>query len=157
MALTPVDILHTQFKTTLRGYSKQQVDEFARSVREALETALNDKAEVQRCADALQGEVDRVRSTESTMANALTVAQKSADELKAGAHKQVELILKEAELSRVKMTADAQSETERLRTEIALLQATRDRFDAEFRAVLAGYVEWLDKRRQNDEDQAEVA
>jgi len=146
MALTPVDILHTQFKTSIRGYSKQQVDEFVRAAREALEGVLAEKTALQRRLEAIEEDVARVRKIESTLSNALTMAQRSADELKANAHQQAEMILREAEQARVRMTVDAQQETEKLRTEAALLESARDRFEAEFRALLGGYSEWLDKR-----------
>ena len=146
MALTPVDILHTQFKPALRGYNKHHVDEFVRSVREALEGALTEKNDLQRKVEALQEELDRIRKIESTMANALTLAQKSADELKVNAHREAEMILREAEQARVRMTVEAQQEAEKLRAEIGDLQATRDRFSAEFRALLSAYQELLEKR-----------
>lgn len=157
MALTPVDILHTEFKTAIRGYNKNQVDEFLHSAGEALETALRDKADLQRRVDALQEEVDQVREIKTALTDALTMAQKSADELRTNAHKEVELILQEAEQSRVKLVADVQVEAERRRAEIALLQATRDRFETEFREMLASYSEWLERRKPEDLARSEVA
>jgi len=157
MALTPVDILHTEFKTALRGYSKNQVDEFARAVGDSLEAALRDKAELQRKLDALQEEVEQVRLIRSTLTDALTVAQKSADELRASAHKQAEAIIQEAELARVKLMADVQSEAEKYRAEIALLEATRDRFETEFRGMLSSYGEWLERRVPEKMGRSEVA
>ena len=157
MALTPVDILHTQFKTAVRGYNKSQVDQFVRSVNETLEEVVQEKIELQRKIEALHEQLDAFRKIESAMTDALTLAQKGADEVKANAHRHAEMILAEAEQSRVRMTVEAQKETEKYRSEIALLQSTRDRFDAEFRAVLSGYAEWLDRRTSEDELHTEVA
>ena len=146
MAMTPIDILHTQFKAALRGYNKHHVDEFVRSVREALEQALSERSELQRRVEALEEELERIRKIESTMSNALTLAQKSADDVRTNAHRQAEMILREAEQSRVRMMVEAQQEAERLRVDIAQLEATRDRFAAEFRAMLSAYREILEKR-----------
>lgn len=157
MALTPVDILHTEFKTAIRGYKKGQVDEFVREVTEALDEALRDRIELQRKVEALQEEVDRVRKIESTMTDALTLAQRSADEARANAHKQAEMIISEAEQARVRMTIEAQQETEKLRTEIALLESARDRFETEFRGLLSGHIEWLERRKPVAEARSEVA
>ncbi len=157
MALTPVDMLHTEFKTRLRGYNKNQVDEFVRTAAESLEVALKDRAELQRKLDALQEEVDQVRQIKATLTEALTVAQKSADDLRAGAHQQAEAIIKEAEVARVQLMAETQAEAEKYRTEISLLQATRDRFEAEFRALLSSYNQWLDKRVPEKPARSEVA
>lgn len=157
MPLTPIEVCHTQFKTALRGYSKRQVDEFMHSVQESLDQAVTEKAELQRRIDMLQEEIERVRKVESTMANALTLAQKTADEIKTTAHQQAEMILREGEQSRVQMVADAQKETERLRAEIAILEDARERFECEFRAALQGYLDWLEKRKPSQELRAEVA
>lgn len=157
MALTPVDILHTEFKTAIRGYNKGQVDGFVRSAGEALELALRDKAALQRKLDALQEEVDQVREIKHALTEALTVAQKSADDLRSTAHKQAEMILQEAEHSRIRLTADVQADAEKRRAEIALLQATRDRFETEFRAMLSSYSEWLERRRPEELSRSEVA
>ncbi len=157
MSLTPVDILHTQFKTALRGYNKAQVDQFLRDVGQALEMALREKADLQRRIDLLEEEVDQVRKVKSALSEALTVAQQTADDLRAAAHKQAELILQEAEQSRVKLVADVQAEAEKCRTEIALLQATKVRFETELRSLLSGYTEWLDRRPKDDIVCSEVA
>lgn len=157
MSITPIDILHTQFKTTLRGYSRSQVDDFARSVGEALEGVLRERCELQRKIDHLQEDVDRVRKIESTLTEALTLAQKSADEIRAAAHKQAEAILQEAELARVRVTVDAQKEAEKYRADVELLQATKGRFESEFRAMLNVYHDWLDKRGVSEVVRSEVA
>ena len=157
MALTPVDIQHIQFKPAFKGYNKSNVDEFVRSVSSALEEALKQKSELQRKVDMLEEEVDRVKKIESTMTSALTLAQKTADELKTNAHRQAEMILQEAEQSRVRLTTEAQKEAEKYRSEIALLGATKDRFETEFRAMLSSYLEWMERHKSNNEAQAEVA
>ncbi|MCX8052538.1 MAG: DivIVA domain-containing protein [Armatimonadetes bacterium] len=146
MAITPVDITHTRFRTSLRGYNKQDVDAFVRAVREALEEALNERSELQRKVDSLRDELERIRKIESTMSHALTIAQKSADDLRANAHRQAEMILREAEQERVRMTIDTQKEVEGLRAEIGRLQAVRDRFAAELRATVSAFQELLNRR-----------
>jgi cell division initiation protein len=156
MVLTPVDILHTQFKGAVRGYNKHQVDEFVRSVRESMEELIRDKTELQRKVDTIEDELERIRKIESAMSTALTVAQQSADELKSNAHLQAEMILKEAEQGRVQMMVEAQKEIEKLRGEMALLESTRDRFESEFRTTLMGYLDWLNKRRRDIEPPDEV-
>lgn len=157
MALTPVDILHTEFKPAFRGYNKDQVDDFVDSVSDALEAALQDRADLGRRLESLEEEIDQVREMKTTLANALAIAQRNADDLRANAHKQVELILKEAEQSRVRLVADVQTEAEKCRTEIALLQAQRDRFETEFRAMLSSYGEWLERRGCGELVRSEVA
>jgi cell division initiation protein len=146
MALTPVDITHMRFKTALRGYSRQQVDAFVQSVKESLEQALTEKAELQRKLEIAQSELERIKKIESTMSSALTLAQKTADEIRANARRQAEIIIQEAEQTRVRMTIDAQREIERLRAEIGRLEAVRDRLAAELSSTLEAFKDLLEKR-----------
>ena len=157
MAVTPLDVLHKQFKTTFRGYAKAEVDKFLQSAREALEEALREKSELKRQLDAMQEHVDRVRALEASMTGALTLAQKAADKLKAGAHQQAKMILREAEQTGVKIAVQAENDAQKFRMEIALLQSTKDRFESEFRSVLVSYIEWLDRHKSGEQAREEVA
>jgi len=157
MALTPVDILHTEFKTAFKGYNKGQVDSFVGSAREALEGALNRTVELENRIRTLEEELEHFRSIESTLKDALTLAQKSADEVKTNARRQAETIVREAEQERVRIKVEAEKDIGKQRTELSLLESTRDRFEAEFRAVLSGYLEWLEKHGSEEDATSEVA
>lgn len=146
MSLTPVDIIHTRFKTVLRGYSKRQVDAFVNSVRESLEQAAAEKADLQRRLEAALEELERFRKIEATMSSALTLAQRAADDVRANARRQAEMILQEAEQSRVRMMIDAQREVERLEAEIGRLEALRDRLAAELLSTLEAFRDLLQRR-----------
>ncbi len=146
MPITPVDITHTQFRTSFRGYNKQEVDEFVRTVKESLEQVLTEKSELQRKLEALHEELDRIKKIEATMSSALTLAQRTADDIRANARRQAEMILQEAEQARVRMTIEAQKEVERLRVEIGRLESVRDRLAAELSATLEAFRELLEKR-----------
>ena len=159
MELTPVDVMHLEFKRALRGYDRAQVDQFVQSVTETLEASLKERCELQKRIDVLDEELKRLRAIEATMTEAITLAQKSAEELKTNAHRQADMILREAEQERVRMRVEAQKDAEKLRTDVSLLESTRNRFQAELKALLTGYMEWLD-RQTGDECQssdAEVA
>jgi len=157
MALTPIDIVHTQFKTALKGYKKSQVDEFVKAVLVALEDSVRERTELQQTVDRLQEDTDRVREIERQLSETLRLAQKTADEVRANAHEQADVTLREAEQARVRMMVDAQKEIEKLRSELELTRAARDRFVAEFRALLTSNLEMLKEREQSDQTRIEVA
>lgn len=146
MPITPVDITHTQFRTSFRGYDKEEVDAFVRSVKESLEQVLTEKSELQRKLETLQEELERIKKIEATMSSALTLAQRTADDIRANARRQAEMILQEAEQARVRMTIEAQKEVERLRIEIGRLEGVRDRLAAELSSTLEAFRELLEKR-----------
>ena len=151
MTLTPLDIMHKQYKTSFRGYKKAQVDEFMKLTCSALEETLKEKKTLSRRIELLEEEVESVRKIESALAETLVIAQKTADEIRASSHKQAESILRDAEDMRLKMTRDFHDQMEKCRADISLLESTKDRFECEFRAVLQGYIDWLDNRKIIDE------
>jgi len=145
--LTPIDIHHTTFNSSFRGYRKSEVDAFLRAALETVETLVKEKVELERKAEAFGQEAERLRSVESTMSSALVLAQQGADEIRANAHKEAKLILTEAEQARVRMTIESQSELEKCRADIGLLREERARFEAEFRRMLLDYVDWIDSHK----------
>jgi cell division initiation protein len=157
MSLTPVDIIHTQFATAFGGYRKSEVDSFIDEARMTIEQLLQEKNELQRVCFELQDEVKRVRAIESTLAQVLTTAQAVAEDVKSSAHKQAENILQEAEIGRVRMTIEAQQSIEKCRSEIGLLESTRDRFECELRGMVTGYLEMLDRMKPQENSEVDVA
>ena len=147
MQLTPIDIHHTTFNTSFRGYRKSEVDAFLRAALETVETLVKEKVEIERRAEVLQQDVDRMRSVESTMSSALVLAQQGADEIRANAHKEAKLILTEAEQERVRMTIESQRDLEKCRADLGLLKEERARFESEFRRMLLDYVDWIDSHK----------
>ncbi len=147
MQLTPIDIHHTTFNTSFRGYRKSEVDAFLRAALETVETLVKEKVEIERKAEAAQQEADRLRSVESTMSSALVLAQQGADEIRANAHKEAKLILTEAEQARVRMTIESQRDLEKCKAEMGLLREERGRFESEFRRMLLDYVDWIDSHK----------
>ena len=146
MELTPVDVVHAQFKRAVRGYNAPQVDDFLRKVASAMEAYAQESADLRETVERLTAEVGRVREIETTMTNALALAQKTADELKANAHREAEVVLREAEQTSAQRLADGREEIAGLRAQIVSLKEERDRFESEFRTLIRTYSEWLDKQ-----------
>jgi cell division initiation protein len=146
MDLTPIDILHVQFKRGLRGYSPTQVDDFLHSVAAKMEDFARERADLREQVERLGGEVNRCREIETTMHSALVLAQKTADELKANAHHEADLILREAQQNSAQHVSDAHDELAELKSQIASLREDRDRFESEFRTLVRSCSEWLDRQ-----------
>ena len=146
MEVTPVDVMHVQFKRAVRGYNTVQVDEFLRRVSSAMEGCAQESAGLRETVEQLTEEVRRVREIETTMTNALALAQKTADELKANAHREAEVIIREAEQTSALRLAESREEIAALKAEIESLKNERDRFESELRGLITDYSERLDKR-----------
>jgi cell division initiation protein len=97
--ITPIDIQHKSFKKALQGYDRTEVDQFLDEVIETLED------DAQRCA-VLESEVadlkERIshfKAMEESLQKTLILAQRTADEVKASAHKEADLIKEQARIA----------------------------------------------------------
>jgi cell division initiation protein len=129
--ITPVDIQHKQFRKTLQGYSREEVDSFLDEVIETLEEQIEQRTKLEGTIGELQEKLAHFKAMESSLQSTLVLAQRTADEVKASAHKEVDLIKQRAkleldgELAEIKgRIADAKRELQRHHDHIA--QAKQD-------------------------------
>ena len=144
MKITPVDIQHKQFKKALQGYARDDVDAFLDEIIETLEGDIEERTKLEARIGELQEKLAQFRAMEQSLQSTLVLAQRTADEVKASAHKEVDLIKQrakldlEGELSDVKQRiAEAKRELQRHTDHAA--QAKQD-----LRAFLARHESMLD-------------
>jgi cell division initiation protein len=143
--ITPVDIQHKQFRKVLQGYSREEVDSFLDEVIETLEEQIEERTKLESRIGELQEKLAHFKAMESSLQSTLVLAQRTADEVKASAHKEVDLIKQRAkleldgELGEIKgRIADARRELQRHHDHIA--QAKQD-----LRGFLARHASLLDE------------
>ena len=95
--ITPVEFESIRFNKALRGYSSDEVDEFLRRTIKDYEALYCENQELQDKLLRLQKELDRYRELEKTLNDTLVLAQKASDDTKHNAHKEAELLIREAE------------------------------------------------------------
>ncbi len=90
--LTPVDIQHKEFKKSIQGYAREEVDQFLDEVIETLEAEIEERTRLETQVTELAEKVSHFKAMEDSLRSTLVLAQRTADELKASAHKEVDLI-----------------------------------------------------------------
>jgi cell division initiation protein len=160
MKLTPLDIRHKDFKRGLRGYVDSEVDEFLDEVADDFERLFKENIELGEQMESLQERVDQYRNLEETLQKTLVSAQKSAEELKANAEKEAQLILREAEMKARQMVNDSYADKQSVEKAIVVLRGTEEEFRFKFKALLQGYmkqVEELDERTKKARDEVQAS
>ncbi len=121
MKITPVDVQHKEFKKAIQGYAREDVDQFLDEVISTLEADIEERTRMEAQIAELQEKVSHFKAMEDSLRSTLVLAQRTADELKASAHKEVDLIKQQArveadtELQKVKQQiTDAKSELQRI-------------------------------------------
>ena len=147
--LTPLDVRNKRgdFKKLMRGYDPQAVDVFLEIVADRLEALVRENIQFRQHTQTLQSQVDSQLVREQAVQNALVTAQELRTEMQNQTQREVEHVIKEAEMEARQLLADADVEVRsRLRgVERRLDQAqhavddlerSRNRFLKEFRGLL---------------------
>jgi len=147
MKITPLDIEHREFKKALQGYAREDVDQFLDEIIASMEEGIEQRSQLETKVADLEERVSHFRAMEESLQSTLVLAQRTADELKAAAHKEVELIKQRAKL-------DLDSELQAVRRQIeeakSELQRALDHLASvkhDFRTFLTRHLALIDETR----------
>jgi cell division initiation protein len=157
MSLTPVEIRHVRIGRRPLGYERPGVDRLLDDIASSYEDVWRDRADLRDEIERLDGELQRQREIEEALRNTLLSAERMADELRARAHQEADLIVEEARARAREIAASAEAEEQRVRDEIRRLRALETDVRAEFRAFLASSLERLEGDRQGVREAPERA
>jgi cell division initiation protein len=140
MRLSPIDIRQQQFTTKLlRGFDRQEVDAFLDDVADDYEGVLRDNATLREQLASYEERVRGLGETEKTLKDTLVTTQRVAEEMKEGAKRDAQLIVREATLSADKLLEESRAEEAKLRVEIQTLKRVRRQLIEELRATVERY------------------
>ncbi len=136
MSLTPVELRHVTFRRRPLGYHQRAVDRLLDEVRTSFEDVWRERADLRDEIHRLEGEVERYRELDVLLRNSLVSAERAADDLRAQAGKEADVILDEARVRAREVVAGAEAERERVRAEVRRLKALEAEVRASYRAFL---------------------
>lgn len=154
MSITPLDIHNKEFKTVLRGYDRNEVDEFLDFIIKDLEQVFKESAELKDSNHTLKEKLEHYHNLEQTLHNALVVAQETAEEVKASAKREAQLIIREAEMKAERLVDDAIGKVRRMTAELDEMRKQSAVFRARLINLLKAQLEMLDS---DDWDHLETA
>ena len=143
--ITPVDIQHKTFKKALQGYDRAEVDQFLDDVIETLEDDAQAIAALQAEIADLRERISHFKSMEESLQNTLLLAQRTADEVKASAHKEADLIRQEAKMSAEREIASHGDVAADARREAQRAIEAAEKAKSELRSLLTTHLALLDR------------
>ena len=155
--ITPVDIQHKTFKKALQGYDRADVDGFLDEVIEALEDEGQQRAALEADIADLKERVSHFKAMEESLQNTLVLAQRTADEVKASAHKEADLIREQARLAGEREIAGYNDAIADVRREHQRALEEAEKARSELRSLLMTHLALLertDNPRVNGEAQS---
>jgi cell division initiation protein len=143
--ITVVDIQHKQFKKKLNGYDPADVDQYLDEVIETLEDEAQQRAALEAEISDLRERISHFKAMEESLHNTLLLAQRTADEVKASAHKEADIIKAEARLSVEKEIASLLERANDARRDHQRALETAEQAKGELRGLLMTHLALLDR------------
>jgi cell division initiation protein len=145
VALAPSDLYDTKFKRAPLGYNPRDVRSCLDTVADDIERLIEQNRRLRFQVEQLQDQLSEYRRTEESLKNALVSSEKLRSEILNEAKKEGELIIDEARLEAKRIYHEAEQARVEIRQEIARLALQKERFKAEFGALLGAHREMLKK------------
>lgn len=143
--ISPIDIQHKTFKRALQGYDRGEVDQFLDEVIETLEDDAQQQAALEAEIADLKERVSHFKAMEESLQNTLMLAQRTADEVKASAHKEADLIREQARMNAEREIAGYNEAISEVRREHQRTVEASERIKSELRGLLMTHMTLLDK------------
>jgi cell division initiation protein len=143
--ITPVDIQHKSFKKALQGYDRADVDQFLDEIIETLEDDAHQRAALEADIADLKERVSHFKAMEESLQNTLVLAQRTADEVKASAHKEADLIREQARLAGEREIAGYNDAIADVRREHQRANEAAEKARSELRSLLMTHLALLER------------
>jgi cell division initiation protein len=143
--ITVVDIQHRTFKRALQGYDRTDVDKFLDEIIESLEDEATARAALEAEIADLKERISHFKAMEESLQSTLLLAQRTADEVKAAAHKEADLIKQEARLHSEREIGSLSDKVEEARREHQRMLDIAEKAKSEIRGLVLSYLALIDR------------
>jgi cell division initiation protein len=145
VALAPSDLYDTKFKRAPLGYNPRDVRSCLDTVADDIERLIEQNRRLRFQVEQLQDQLSEYRRTEESLKNALVSSEKLRSEILNEAKKEGELLIDEARLEAKRIYHEAEQARQEIKQEIARLAIQKERFKAEFAALIDAHSKMLTK------------
>lgn len=153
MSLTPVEIRHVKLGRRPLGYDRTATDQLLQEIATSFEHVWRERADLKDEIEDLEGELSRQKELEQTLRNTLISAERMADDVRTQARREADVIVAEARATARDVVTGAETERERVQSEIRRLKDVETGVRADYRAFLLGALDRLesdtDERRSS--------
>lgn len=152
MRIAPMDLRQPRFRTTMRGFDKTEVVAFLTEASEDYESALRELDRLRHDLTRSEALLAEHRERESTLRNTLVTAQKLADDIKAAAQHEAQLVVREAQGRADQMVQQAQSQIGEIERSVTDLRLRRRDAEGALEATIQALTRALEFARAQDAD-----
>lgn len=144
MKLTPMDINNKAFKRVLRGYCPEEVDEFLDQIVEEYEILFKENTALKEKLENSNDKIEHYSKIENTIQNTLLLAQNTAEQAKANAQKEADVIIKSANDTAQRILDKAHNDVIQINDEYDRVKQEFTKFRAKFRSFMNFQIDTFD-------------
>ncbi|MFQ6617236.1 MAG: DivIVA domain-containing protein, partial [Fidelibacterota bacterium] len=157
MKITPLDIRKHEFKKSVRGYDRDEVDYFLELISEEYENLLRKKNELEKRVREMQKQIEEYKQVEKSLQETLISAKETSDRSLQNSKKEAELIINDAELKADKIIEEARRKASIIESEITRLKVQKDAFTIRLKNILKSQLELVEMMDEEEVDEIEEA
>ena len=144
LLLTPVDIENKEFAKAFRGYDSIEVDDFMQTLIKDYEKLYRENSSLKEKNAIISETLENYKGMESTMQNAILVAQRTSEDIRQNAHDRADTIIREAEAKAKDIISSAEKRSIDLEKDFTSLQKEMTTFKARMNSLLHTYLRLLE-------------
>lgn len=150
MTISRIDLLNQRFSRSIRGYSVEEVDRTMQEVADAIGQLSEQNAQLESRVTDLGKRLTDYRSREETLRETLMTAQRIADDMKANAQREAQLIIDAAHSKAETLINQGHQRLARIHSEISEAKKVRMQFEMKVEAVINAHASLLETSRKED-------
>jgi len=143
--ITPQDIHDVKFKTKVRGYNEEEVDDYLDKVADQMASLIAENEEYQKKLALAVEQLNYLKGLEQTLRDTMITAQRSADDTLRGAQKKAEGIVQQAEEQGESVKKKAREEAAAVTRNLDMLRVQAKTYARQFRTLMNAQLKLLEE------------
>lgn len=150
------DKKNREFMRRLWGYNTLEVDSFVEQATDQLSSLRQENENLRQERAELKGELKDFRGRETNLEATITQTREVAEEIKANAERESQLIVAEAELQAEKILGQTHNRLAQIHDDISELKRQRVQFEVRLRSLVEAHLKLLDVESDRDREMADL-
>jgi len=157
MKLSPENIKKQEFKKSLRGFDKEEVQAFIEKLADEIDGLQKENDSLKKDIDEANGQLADFRRIEKNIQDTLAKAQESSTRNIESAKKQTNLMIQEAELKAQQLLDKARENANEVRNAVIQLREEKQVIVSKLRAVINSQAHLIEMKIENADKETEPA
>jgi cell division initiation protein len=157
MKFSPINIKNQDFRKSVRGFDKDEVQAFLGKLSYEFEILQQENEQLKKDLDAANSRLNEFRKIEKNLQNTLLKAQESSTKALESTRKQSTLMVKEAEIKASQIVEKARESANEIRNAVINLREERDLVVARLKSIISSQAHLLEMKVENAGDERKPA